>query len=152
MRKTETERRNPTQKKRRQAGGQTKNKHKQTSKQAMPNHPTIQTNINKKGVGMGRGEGVEAEEAETETDKSQYVRHEANRQLLCVALHRLRQTLRGDTAVTSLPSFCFLFCFVCLFVFFVLFFFCVPRLYLWGSPLLGEIFAYVTVFLIQSLR
>ena len=23
---------------------------------------------------------------------------------------------------------------------------CVPQLYLWGSPLLGEIFAYVTVF------
>ena len=33
---------------------------------------------------------------------------------------------------------CFLF--VCLFVFFV------PQPYLWGSPLLGEIFAYVTVF------
>ena len=26
------------------------------------------------------------------------------------------------------------------------FFFCVPQLHLWGSPLLGEIFAYVTVF------
>ena len=39
----------------------------------------------------------------------------------------------------------FLFLFVCLFVFFVLFF-CFPQLYLWGSPLLGEIFAYVTVF------
>ena len=26
------------------------------------------------------------------------------------------------------------------------FFFCVPQLYLWGSPLLGEIFAYVSVF------
>ena len=26
------------------------------------------------------------------------------------------------------------------------FFFFVPQLYLWGSPLLGEIFAYVTVF------
>ena len=25
-------------------------------------------------------------------------------------------------------------------------FFCVPQLYLWGSPLLGEIFAYVTGF------
>ena len=24
--------------------------------------------------------------------------------------------------------------------------FCVPQLYLWGSPLLGEIFAYVTIF------
>ena len=30
--------------------------------------------------------------------------------------------------------------------FFFFFFFCVPQLYLWGSPLLGEIFAYVTVF------
>ena len=30
--------------------------------------------------------------------------------------------------------------------FFVCFFFCVPQLYLWGSPLLGEIFAYVTIF------
>ena len=28
----------------------------------------------------------------------------------------------------------------------VFFFFCVPQLYLWGSPFLGEIFAYVTVF------
>ena len=38
---------------------------------------------------------------------------------------------------------------LCQFVFFCLFvwfFFCVPQLYLWGSPLLGEIFAYVTVF------
>ena len=26
------------------------------------------------------------------------------------------------------------------------FFFCVPKLYLWGSPFLGEIFANVTVF------
>ena len=26
------------------------------------------------------------------------------------------------------------------------FFFCIPKLYLWGSPFLGEIFAYVTVF------
>ena len=34
---------------------------------------------------------------------------------------------------------------VCVCVFF-LFFFCVPQLYLWGSPLLGEIIAYVTVF------
>ena len=32
------------------------------------------------------------------------------------------------------------------FLFFFFFFFCVPQLYLWGSPLLGEIFAYVTVF------
>ena len=32
------------------------------------------------------------------------------------------------------------------FFFFFFFFFCVPQLYLWGSPLLGEIFAYVTVF------
>ena len=30
------------------------------------------------------------------------------------------------------------------------FFFCVPQLYLWGSPFLGEIFAYVTVFLIPK--
>ena len=31
--------------------------------------------------------------------------------------------------------------------FFLLFFcFFVPQLYLWGSPLLGEIFVYVTVF------
>ena len=30
--------------------------------------------------------------------------------------------------------------------FFFFFFFCFPQLYLWGSPLLGEIFAYVTVF------
>ena len=40
--------------------------------------------------------------------------------------------------------------FVLFFVLFVccccFFFFCVPQLYLWGSPLLGEIFAYVTVF------
>ena len=32
------------------------------------------------------------------------------------------------------------------FFFFFFFFCCVPQLYLWGSPLLGEIFAYVTVF------
>ena len=32
------------------------------------------------------------------------------------------------------------------FVFVFFFFLCVPQLYLWGSPLLGEIFAYVTVF------
>ena len=32
------------------------------------------------------------------------------------------------------------------FCFFFVLFFCVPQLYLWGSPLLGEIFAYVTVF------
>ena len=35
---------------------------------------------------------------------------------------------------------------------FFFFFFCVPQLYLWGSPFLDEIFAYVTVFLIQPLR
>ena len=34
----------------------------------------------------------------------------------------------------------------CTIFFFFFFFFCVPQLYLWGSPLLGEIFAYVTVF------
>ena len=44
-----------------------------------------------------------------------------------------------DTKPTS-PSTNFFFLFV-------FFFFCVPQLYLWGSPLLGEIFAYVTVFL-----
>ena len=27
-----------------------------------------------------------------------------------------------------------------------MFVFCVPQLYLWGSPLLGEMYAYVTVF------
>ena len=32
---------------------------------------------------------------------------------------------------------------ICAFFFF--FFLCVPQLYLWGSPLWGEIFAYVTV-------
>ena len=39
---------------------------------------------------------------------------------------------------------------------FFFFFFSVPQLYLWGSPLLGEIFAYATAFcfffLIQPLR
>ena len=35
---------------------------------------------------------------------------------------------------------------VCFVVVVLLLFFCVPQLYLWGSPLLGEIFAYVTVF------
>ena len=35
-----------------------------------------------------------------------------------------------------------------IFLFFIFFYFVfgVPQLYLWGSPLLGEIFAYVTVF------
>ena len=32
------------------------------------------------------------------------------------------------------------------FTYFFFLFFCVPQLYLWGSPFLGEIFAYVTVF------
>ena len=43
---------------------------------------------------------------------------------------------------------------VVLFSFFFFFFpFGVPQLYLWGSPRLGEIFAYVTVFFkIQPLR
>ena len=36
-------------------------------------------------------------------------------------------------------------------VFFV-FFFCIPQLYLWGSPLLGEIFAYVTVFFNPTIK
>ena len=35
---------------------------------------------------------------------------------------------------------------VCLFCLFFFFFFLVPQLYLWGSPFLDEIFAYVTVF------
>ena len=35
-------------------------------------------------------------------------------------------------------------------MFFVLF--CVPQLYLWGSPLLGEIFAYVTVFFNPTIK
>ena len=33
-----------------------------------------------------------------------------------------------------------------------LFFFCPPQLYLWAFTILGEIFAYVTGFLIQPLR
>ena len=41
----------------------------------------------------------------------------------------------GDRRVSLMVSF-----------FFFFFFFGVPQLYLWGSPLLGEIFAYVTVF------
>ena len=36
--------------------------------------------------------------------------------------------------------------YIYIFFFFFFFFFCVPLLYLCGSPLLGEIFAYVTVF------
>ena len=36
--------------------------------------------------------------------------------------------------------------------FFFFFFFCVPQLYLWGSPLLGEIFAYVTVFFNPTIK
>ena len=32
------------------------------------------------------------------------------------------------------------------------FFFPVPQLYLWGSPLLGEIFAYVTVFFNPTIK
>ena len=37
-------------------------------------------------------------------------------------------------------------CCCCCFCWFFFFFFCVPQLYFWGSPLLGEIFAYVTFF------
>ena len=40
----------------------------------------------------------------------------------------------------------------CTFFFFFFFFFCVPQLYLWGSPLLGEIFAYVTVFFNPTIK
>ena len=47
----------------------------------------------------------------------------------------------GDGGLFSLFFFFFFF-----FKDFFFFFFCVPQLYLWGSPLLGEIFAYVTVF------
>ena len=36
--------------------------------------------------------------------------------------------------------------------YFFYFFFCVPQLYLWGSPLLGEIFAYVTVFFNPTIK
>ena len=54
---------------------------------------------------------------------------------------------------TFSTTFCpVLFCFLFVLFWVVGFFFCVPQLYLWGSPLLGEIFAYVTVFLIQPLR
>ena len=44
--------------------------------------------------------------------------------------------------------FCIFNFFFFLFVFWG-FFLCVPQLYLWGSPLLGEIFAYVTVFFLN---
>ena len=37
-------------------------------------------------------------------------------------------------------------------IFFFFFFFCVPQLYLWGSPLLSEIFAYVTIFLNPTIK
>ena len=51
---------------------------------------------------------------------------------------------RGELAGSCRGFFCFvLFWFG---FFFFSFSFCVPQLYLWGSPLLGEIFAYVTVF------
>ena len=36
--------------------------------------------------------------------------------------------------------------FCCFLLLLLLLLFCVPQLYLWGSPLLDEIFAYVTVF------
>ena len=54
----------------------------------------------------------------------------------CSRCHRIRRASRrsGDDETCSDTD-------VCLFVFF-----CIPQLYLWGSPLLGEIFAYVTVF------
>ena len=47
--------------------------------------------------------------------------------------------------VFCLFLFLFFVGFVGVFLFYFIFF-CVPQLYLWGSPLLGEIFAYVTVF------
>ena len=38
------------------------------------------------------------------------------------------------------------------FFFFFFFLLCVPQLYLWGSPLLGEIFAYKTVFFNPTIK
>ena len=74
------------------------------------------------------------------------------------ACNTKQMSLNGVKKFLLLLLFCFLvfvcFClfwevffFVCLFVclFFVVVFFCVPQLCLWGSPLFGEIFAYVTV-------
>ena len=37
-------------------------------------------------------------------------------------------------------------------LFFCFLFFFIPQLYLWGSPLLGEIFAYVTVFFNPTIK
>ena len=55
----------------------------------------------------------------------------------------------GKLSVTSLIKLGL--CLVMRFFFFF-FFFCVPQLYLWGSPLLGEIFAYVTVFFNPTIK
>ena len=55
--------------------------------------------------------------------------------------------VNGRAAFVGFFGFVFVFLLFFFFVFFLFFgFFCVPKLYFWGSPLLGEIFAYVTVF------
>ena len=80
-------------------------------------------------------------------------------------------TLQDKLSVTALSSHFYIFPFLALSFLFLeqwrpfflikqikpkmqtyFFFFCVPQLYFWGSPFLGEIFVYVTVFLIQPLR
>ena len=58
------------------------------------------------------------------------------RRFRAATYHRQLQTCHIGRWLTSVKFWCKVF----------LFFFCVPQLYLWGSPLLGEIFAYVTVF------
>ena len=63
--------------------------------------------------------------------------------LLC--LERLtqpcQQLVHGVAFSVNISTFAFLF-----------FFFGVPQLYLWASPLLGEIFAYVTVFFNPTIK
>ena len=48
-----------------------------------------------------------------------------------------RHVVLGDTSATEV---------------FRTFFLCVPQLYLWGSPLLGEIFVYVTLFFNPTIK
>ena len=70
----------------------------------------------------------------------------SNSLCVCVCLYRYACTCIQDTSIILITlSFFFVF---------VLFWFFLrsPAIYLWGSPLLGEIFANVTVFLIQPLR